>query len=549
MRSRTQWQREITLFVFCWLMVGTAFAATLKVPDNYATLEAAIKAAQPGDVIEITTTDTFIEDLTIDKPITIRGTNPNGYPMILAANTAERFAHIGIKGPDHLGTLVRAPGVVLEHLQFANLDPELNSEGISAALLILAPQCTVRDCVIFSYELSPGDGLGAVVSDADIPIGGTTPTNVVFADCLFGTNKYGLASSWWIAPGIPPQITVSNCTFVNNTSAGIEMDSGILTIQDSKFINNPGNAVNVGGGQALCMNCVFATNGISGSAAVDVDLDPRWDETDRAPMPGEIPPGEIRLVACRFFQNGQAGEPTLRIHEGTLRADHCIVANGLGPLVQIDAGGEPTAPATALFEHCDLYGSQNSEEIKILADGKAQQVTLQFHNSILATDLDGFLLFANELTDPEDQKQMEITWCALYEPGIIEAPLPGHDNLLFPVEEPPYQSTDPMAPNGFKLRPGTDLLTAGENGAYLGSNGAEKPVEISPMTLTITIQNHHPLLCWESVQGVTYTVQATSDIVHPNWITKTTIVAKDQTTCWEDPEPGTVQFYRVMAKP
>ena len=547
MRRRKQTKR-IILFALPSVVAGTMMAATLKVPDNYATVGAALQAAQPGDVIEITTTDTFTEDLTIDKPITIRGTNPNGYPMILAANTAERFAHIGIQGPDHLGTVVRVPGVTLEHLQFANLDPDLNSEDISAALLILAPKCTVRDCVIFSYEVSPGDGLGAAVADLDIAVGGTTPTDIVFSDCLFGTNKYGLAISWWIAPGIPPQVTISNCTFINNTSSGIEMDSGIVKVQDSKFVNNPGNAISMGGGQATCMSCLFATNGVGGSATIDVDLDPRWDDTDNAPVPGKIPPGDIKLIACRLFQNGQAGEPTLRIHEGTLEADHCIIANGLGPLLQMDAGGEPTAPATGIFDHCDIYGAQNSEEIKILADNKAQQITLTIHNSILATDLDGYLLFANEL-DPSNFKQAELAWCALYEPGITEAPLPGHDNLLFPVEEPPYQSTDPTAPNGFKLRPGVDLLTAGENGSYIGSNGAEKPVEVQPMTLSIKIQNHHPVLCWDSVEGITYAIQTTTDITQPNWTTKTTVVAKGTSTCWEDTDPSPVQFYRVVANP
>lgn len=519
--------------------------ATLKVPDTFSTIGEALKAATAGDIIEITSARTFVEDLTIDKPLTIRGTTTD-YPMILAANTAERFRHIGINGADRLGTVVRAAGVRLEHLQFANLDPDLNSEGISCALLIIAPNCTIRDCVITSYEWNPGDGLGCAVADLDLVIGGATPTNVVFESCIFGTNKFGLVSSWWIAPGIPPQISVRNCRFVNSTSSGIEMDSGIVRVEACQFLANPGNAIDVGGGNITVIDSLFKTNGIGGAPTIDIDLDPRWDDTHKALMPGSIPPGTATVKGCRFMGNGLMDNPVIRIHEGTLQADHCVFANNLGPIIWMDDGGEPTAPAQAFVNHCDLYNSVGTVEIYLKHTDGRQEIRLQILNSILYAGLDGFLLFENELTDPAQLQRMEVSWSALYEPGITQSPLPGTNNILVPIGDPPYVSTDPDSSNAFTIRAGSSLLTAGQDGTYMGSNGARLPVLPEPFPISIGLANKHPVICWDSVSGLTYQIQATSSLTGQSWQAVGTVLGTGQKVCWEDQAPGQVRFYRVV---
>ncbi|MEO0278910.1 MAG: hypothetical protein ABIM21_06510, partial [candidate division WOR-3 bacterium] len=459
---------------------------------------------------------------------------------------AARFTHIGIKGADRLGTVVRAPGVTLENLIFVNLDPDLNSEGIATALLIIAPNCTVRNCVISSYEASPGDFIGCAVADLDLIVGGSTPTNVVFESCLFGTNKYGLASSWWIAPGIPPQIQIKNSKFMGNTSSGLEMDSGIVQIVNSEFIDNPGNAIDVGGGQAQVISSIFKSNGKGGAPTIELDLDPRWDDVAQAPIPGKIPPGSIELIGCKFSENSISGSPVARIHEGSLKADHCIFTKNFGPVILLDDGGEPQAPAQGFIDHCDIYGSEQSPEIKLEHSGGTQQIALIIKNSILSTGSlwDGFFLVESSLPD---LSKIELSWSALFEPAIIQSPLPGQNNKLFPTEQPPYVSTNIDDPNGFTLMASSPLRTAGENGTYLGSNGAQIPVIIEPFPISIVIENKKPKLSWYSLKGVTYTVETTPNLTNPNWTAIATLQGTGAILNWEDSQAANSRFYRIRA--
>ena len=529
--------------------IWTAAAATLRVPGDYASIQAAIDAAQPGDTIEVGTVGPFVEDLTIAKAITIKGTAAER-TIVQAANTAARFAHLGEEGEDHLGAVVRAPGVRLEHLTFANLDATLNSLDISSALMILAPNCTVVDCAVTSEPINSEDGLGVGVADADLVAGGATPTGVVFEDTLFATNKYGLAVTWWVAPGIPPEVTVRNCTFSESTSSGIEMDSGNVTIENSAFVNNPATALNVGGGSATATECLFATNGISGWVAIDLNLDARWDETQDAPMPGSVPPGSLKLVSCKLWQNGAQDRSAVRVHEGSFSADHCIFTDNNSTDILIDAGGEPAAPAQLSLNHCDVHDSWDSSEIWIKQENAGQEITVDIRNSIITEGVGGWLAIENEFTDPAALERMNLSYCAIYEAAIEEAPLPGEHNLLFGFEDPPYLSTDPTAPNGFKLQPGSELLTAGEDGGYIGSNGAEKPAPPpEPVELTISIQNERPAVCWQAKDGAQYEVQSAADIVDPDWRTRATVTAEGDQACWEDAEAtGPRQFYRVVSK-
>jgi len=84
-------------------------SATIAVPGDHATVQAAVNAAADGDIIEITNSAVYNEDVTIAKTLTLRGAEGQR-PTIQNANSIERFAHLGIIGPDCLGTVVRAAG-------------------------------------------------------------------------------------------------------------------------------------------------------------------------------------------------------------------------------------------------------------------------------------------------------------------------------------------------------------------------------------------------------------------------------------------------------
>ena len=300
---------------------------------------AAIAAAATGDIVEITDSAVYVEDLDVRKVITLRGAVGQS-PIIRAANTAVRFAPLGITGADRLGALLRAPGIVVENVAFENLDAEVNSEGISSALAILAPNCVVRDCRVTSLPESGDDALGGVVADLDAPVGGVTPTGVLIENCRFATNNFGFAVSWFVVPQNPPQVTFRGCTFTGNSDAGLTLDSGDVIIENCRFEDNSGDALNVGGGHAEVSDSIFTRNASASPAAIVLSLDARWDDAQ-----GAVPPGSIRLNRCRIYANGlDSNVPAVGVNEGSLTADYSIFALNLGPHIRLDNIGVEAAP-------------------------------------------------------------------------------------------------------------------------------------------------------------------------------------------------------------
>lgn len=62
---------EFTLALIV-LLFPTSLAATISVPADYTSIQAAIDAAQDGDVIEVQS-GIYYENVNVDKPLTLRG--------------------------------------------------------------------------------------------------------------------------------------------------------------------------------------------------------------------------------------------------------------------------------------------------------------------------------------------------------------------------------------------------------------------------------------------------------------------------------------------
>jgi parallel beta-helix repeat protein len=121
----------IFLVVSACLMIGiqesTASSSNvLVVPDNYASISAAINHAQPGDIIDVKP-GVYVENLQIDKPLTVRGednqrtiilgsggVDRGANPVVLVAANNVEISGFTIKSQNYSKTNLFATGIIVE---------------------------------------------------------------------------------------------------------------------------------------------------------------------------------------------------------------------------------------------------------------------------------------------------------------------------------------------------------------------------------------------------------------------------------------------------
>jgi parallel beta-helix repeat protein len=121
----------IFLVVSAFLMIGIQASAAsssnvLVVPDNYASISAAINHAQPGDIIDVKP-GVYVENLQIDKPLTVRGednqrtiilgsggVDRGANPVVLVAANNVEISGFTIKSQNYSKTNLFATGIIVE---------------------------------------------------------------------------------------------------------------------------------------------------------------------------------------------------------------------------------------------------------------------------------------------------------------------------------------------------------------------------------------------------------------------------------------------------
>ena len=210
---------------------------------DYATIQAAIDAAAPGDVIEVSG-ETYLLDETIDtlgKSITLRGsTDPKtGAPRTVLDGQGARGVMRCTSG--------EGADTVIQSLLIRNGGQDWNG-----GVLISQSAPTFINCIFTEHT---GEYSAAVeIRYAD-------PT---FTGCTFSDNSGGGIFN------IGSSSTITNCTFMNNTSpnfmGGAMINAGgDPTVDGCTFSNNSsslgGGALhNQNGGSLVVMNSTFSNN-------------------------------------------------------------------------------------------------------------------------------------------------------------------------------------------------------------------------------------------------------------------------------------------------
>ncbi len=401
------------------------------------TINAAVAAAQTGDIIEIADSQDYLEDVTIVTPgVTLRAASGQT-PTIVAANEMERFAAIGVPGIDYAGLVVQAPNVVIEGLTLYNPTQELNAVPISSVVLVAAPLVTINNCkVVGPGSAVSGDHLGVLAVTLSATAAGVTVKQCVFTDCPYGT------VTTTFNPAFPAaEMTVEDCTFIGDL-VGVQTHDGKTTVKNCLIQDSTAQGVQAGGGKVTLDNCRITNSADKG---INIDYDPNYH--------GIAP--DVTVTNCRFEDSKTAH---IFIMDGKAQASGCVMTYSLGRDVLI--GGNGDFDVVVQVDHCDLYQAAMSA---VYWQNPGKTITASFTNCIV-TGGEGFV---NEnFFEDRDIQAFVVDHCDVFvsNPDFALVNVTGKDNLFV---DPQYEDTV-----NFKLKATSPLLTAGTGGSAMGSQGA-----------------------------------------------------------------------------
>jgi parallel beta-helix repeat protein/predicted outer membrane repeat protein len=192
-------------------VAATAPAATIHVPGDQPTIQAAIDAAANLDVV-IVAEGEYLENIDfLGKAITVRSTNPADPDVV--ANT---IIDGGGAGPVVSCDSGEGPSTLLSGFVITGGSGTPHGEGIGAAgggMRNIGSSPTVTHCSFIGNVADPGGsvGLGGGMYNSE-----SSPTVI---DCLFSGNT-AFNSGGGMHSGLNCSPTVTNCTFSGNTVSG-----------------------------------------------------------------------------------------------------------------------------------------------------------------------------------------------------------------------------------------------------------------------------------------------------------------------------------------
>ncbi|MBK6765270.1 MAG: T9SS type A sorting domain-containing protein [bacterium] len=204
---------KILAHLLVWVSVGTAWAAVLRVPSDYQTIQLALDAIESGDTVVVAS---------------------GIYSEALYAPPVD-FALIGDVVPD--SQLVNLPVV----------DPSslLHSEEL-ACLTIEQPLSQIlieRIAFRNGPQMYPRNVAGGIVGNV---------LHLHLTSCLFDSTYYGIAR----AAGANEQIELDSCRFMNNPVGCVSAEEHQVSARNSLFDGGGFALINCGAGSSV-LNCDF----------------------------------------------------------------------------------------------------------------------------------------------------------------------------------------------------------------------------------------------------------------------------------------------------
>lgn len=456
----------------------SAQAATLTVAQDgsgdFTTIQAAVDAAADGDEI-IISGGTYTEDVTIGHlnvplvkkdNLTVRAAEGESV-IIDVPNEADRVQALPLDfgESDILGVFIYGDNVVLEGItinQSTTVVNMLEAAPSAAALTIISPNVTIRNCTITGSSTFDGDILGILLANLDAisPTMGSfvLATDLTIEDSTLNGHNFAFASNNFLAAlGVPapnPSATITNTVFSGN-GTGIEMDDGTVIVDGCEFLGN-GTGISVAEHILEVRNCVFRDN-------TEYAI-----ETETGDIPEDAPDEVPTVTLENSFITGSGTEDDhagIVIESGQLTASFTVLENNYNSNAFLKPDDARNVSAT--FLNCDFVMSQGGTGIFTAGDPEGIiDISLTNCNIVDLVGIDNLAEFVAAIA---------LTNCNIFATEfqtIGDAGAFTIENLL--GVDPLYVNMD----NGdYSLQPDSPVATAGVDGTFIGALGVSTPVK------------------------------------------------------------------------
>ena len=345
-----------------------AWSATYTVKPNgqgdYPTIQAAIDAAQDGDVI-LLKNGTFRgagnRDLSFNgKAITVRAQSENPKNCVIDCEGTSEDMHRGF-----FFFMEEGPESVLEGVTITNgYGPLFGGYSQGGGLACYAASPTVSACRFVGNYAGLAGG-GAVIAYGSSPL---------FTECEFIDNSGAPYGGGGVGIGYSCFPTFVGCTFMSNSSGGAgaslavgagDYDPSVVTMEDCIFLDNHSGGSSGGPGSRAGAGIVVINSFFEGNTA------------ERSAGASGTTGGWLSFAGCTFWGNSavECGGAVRAQDAGTIEMSHCTLY----------ANSAPEGSAIALLTEDSSVTVENS----ILALGQGEAAVTGFAPTFICTDIYG----------------------------------------------------------------------------------------------------------------------------------------------------------------
>ena len=333
-----------------------ASAAIIDVPEDFATIQAAVDAASNGDVVRVAD-GTWNNVQIVGKSITLRSASGSAEDCVIFG-TGTGLLLFG-NGNDSLVqdmTLKGSRGLGVEGNARGTIERCVVSGDATGGVFFNSLSLTMRECEI-SDSASPNAGAGILFTDGDLEL----------IDCLIEDNQITTSTAEGggvYSSDVGGSVLISGCTFHDNGANGSTSGRGgglylerktDVTIVDSAFTSNDASGEGAGvylfRTSASFLNCRFSQNISSGGGGG------LWIDNAGGT------PNLVTMTNClvdRNEANGGSGAGIRQLTDSNLVLGNCTIAwNTTG-----GGGGAGVANAngsTATATNCIVRGNSNGQ--------------------------------------------------------------------------------------------------------------------------------------------------------------------------------------------